>query len=121
MSNARPPAPRRSSSTLQRAHAAQPPWHDVPLPERAAIIERFGASSSARATVATEITWQMGRPIRHAPERGTRLLERARYMLGIAARRLPRCDPATSRAFGAQIKRVPLGVVVVVAPGITRI
>src|SRR5208283_1894290 len=71
----------------------------------------------ARASdIAVEITWQMGRPIRHAPGEIRGLEERARYMLGVAPEALAAIRPAPKPGFERQIKRVQLGVVAVVAP-----
>src|SRR5437016_3096934 len=71
--------------TLQRARAAQPKWREVPIAERAAIIERFCGEFERRgAAIATGLSWQMGRPIRFAPSEVRGTLERARYMTGIA-------------------------------------
>src|SRR6267143_2442365 len=42
--------------TLQRARAAQPKWREVPIAERAAIIERFCGAFEQRGTqIATEL------------------------------------------------------------------
>ena len=74
--------------------------------------------SSPRAKdIAAEITWQMGRPIRHSPGEVRGFEERARYMLSVAPRGARRASsPAKKPASSGQIKRVPLGVVAVVAP-----
>ena len=58
----------------------------------------------------------MGRPIRHAPGEVRGFEERARYMLGVAATALAPVEPGEKAGFKRQIKRVPLGIVVVVAP-----
>jgi acyl-CoA reductase-like NAD-dependent aldehyde dehydrogenase len=60
----------------------------VPVAERAALMQRFCVAFEARgAQIATELSWQMGRPIRFAPSEVRGTLERARYMIGIAAAR----------------------------------
>ncbi|HVN98886.1 MAG TPA: aldehyde dehydrogenase family protein, partial [Steroidobacteraceae bacterium] len=80
-------------ATLQRAQAAQRLWRSVPVTERAAIIERFCAAFEARgAEIAAELSWQMGRPSRYAPNEVRGMLERARYMTGIAAEALADID-----------------------------
>src|ERR1700719_2854780 len=63
-----------------------------------------------------ESTWQMGRPIRHAPSEVRGVEERARYMLAAAATALAPIEPGEKAGFKRQIKRVPLGTIVVVAP-----
>jgi hypothetical protein len=73
-------------------------------------------SSPRRADIAAEITWQMGRPLRDSPGEVRGFEERARYMLGAAPEALAPVIPGDKAGFRRQIKRVPLGVVVVVAP-----
>ena len=48
-------------------------WRNVAVAERARILTRFcDAFESKRDAIAHELTWQMGRPIRYAPERSAR-------------------------------------------------
>ena len=62
--------------------------------ERCALLSRAVDAFVANGTdIATEITWQMGRPIRHSPGEVRGFEERARYMLGIAASALAPIDP----------------------------
>jgi acyl-CoA reductase-like NAD-dependent aldehyde dehydrogenase len=102
---------------LDAARRAQPAWAALPLQARcellAAAVDAFVANASA---IATEISWQMGRPIRHAPGEIRGFEERARYMLGIAPQALAPVEPGNKAGFERQIKRVPLGVVAVIAP-----
>jgi acyl-CoA reductase-like NAD-dependent aldehyde dehydrogenase len=103
-------------ATLQRAREAQRGWRAVPLAERCALMERFCAAFEARgAEIATELSWQMGRPIRFAPSEVRGTLERARYMSGIAATALADLDPGPKSGFHRFIRREPLGVVFTVA------
>ncbi len=103
-------------ATLQRARGAQRSWRDVPVGARAALMERFCAAFEARAAdIATELSWQMGRPIRYAPSEVRGTLERARYMIGIAATALADFDPGAKPGFRRFIRREPLGVVFTVA------
>ncbi len=60
--------------------------------------------------------WQMGRPIRYTPGEVRGFEERARYMLNAAPEALAAIQPGEKTGFRRQIKRVPLGVIVVVAP-----
>jgi acyl-CoA reductase-like NAD-dependent aldehyde dehydrogenase len=102
--------------TLERARAAQPSWRRVPVAERAAIIEHFCSEFERRgAQIATELTWQMGRPARFAGSEVRGTLERARYMSGIAAAALADMDPGPKQGFRRFIRREPLGVVFSVA------
>jgi acyl-CoA reductase-like NAD-dependent aldehyde dehydrogenase len=103
--------------TLDAAVAAQRGWAQVPLAERVAVLTKAVDAFVARADgIATEITWQMGRPLRHSPGEVRGFEERSRHMLSIAAESLAPVVPEAKAGFQRQIKRVPLGVVAVVAP-----
>jgi acyl-CoA reductase-like NAD-dependent aldehyde dehydrogenase len=103
-------------ATLQRARAAQLQWRRVPSLERAALMERFCAAfESGAADIGSELSWQMGRPIRYAPNEVRGTLERARYMIGAAAAALADVEPGPKPGFRRFIRREPLGVVFTVA------
>jgi acyl-CoA reductase-like NAD-dependent aldehyde dehydrogenase len=96
---------------------AQRAWAGTPLAARCEVLSRAVDSFVAHAgEIAAEITWQMGRPIRHTPGEVRGFEERARHMLGLAPEALAALRPADKPGFERQIKRVPLGVVAVVAP-----
>ena len=102
---------------LTSAAHAQPAWALLPLAGRCEILGRAVDAFVAKASdIAAEITWQMGRPIRHAPGEIRGFEERARHMLGIAAQTLAEIHPGDKLGFERKIKRVPLGLVAVVAP-----
>jgi acyl-CoA reductase-like NAD-dependent aldehyde dehydrogenase len=102
---------------LERALRAQRAWAHVPLAQRIDLLSRaVDAFVAKTGEIATEISWQMGRPIRHAPGEVRGFEERARYMLDIAPEALAAVLPAHKAGFERQIKRVPLGVVAIVAP-----
>jgi acyl-CoA reductase-like NAD-dependent aldehyde dehydrogenase len=104
-------------SALERAQAAQPAWASLPLEARCEILNKAVDAFVAKAgDIATEITWQMGRPISHSPSEVRGFAERARYMLELAPEALAAVQPKEKAGFRRQIKRVPLGVIVVVAP-----
>jgi acyl-CoA reductase-like NAD-dependent aldehyde dehydrogenase len=111
-----PAAAAEIEATLQRARAAQLQWRRVPLTERAALMEKFCAAFESRAAeIGSELSWQMGRPIRHAPSEVRGTLERARYMIGAAAAALADVEPGPKPGFRRFIRREPLGVVFTVA------
>jgi len=102
---------------LDAAGRAQAAWGGLPLTARCETLSQAVDAFAAKAAeIATEITWQMGRPIRHAPGEIRGFEERARYMLEVAATALAPVEPGEKAGFKRQIKRVPLGVVAVVAP-----
>jgi acyl-CoA reductase-like NAD-dependent aldehyde dehydrogenase len=102
---------------LDSAQAAQRSWGTLPLSARCEILRLAVDAFVAKASdIATEITWQMGRPISHSPGEVRGFEERARYVLGIAGQALAAIVPGEKTGFKRQIKRVPLGVIAVVAP-----
>ncbi len=102
---------------LAAAQIAQRVWASLTLTTRCEMLAKAVDAFCAKGDeTAAEITWQMGRPIAHAPGEIRGFAERARYMLDIAAQTLEPVRPADKAGFKRQIKRVPLGLVVVVAP-----
>ncbi|HXA36872.1 MAG TPA: aldehyde dehydrogenase family protein [Steroidobacteraceae bacterium] len=102
---------------LDSAGLAQLAWASQPLTARCEILATAVDAFVAKAAdIAAEITWQMGRPIGQAPGEIRGFEERARYMLKVAPQALAPILPGNKTGFKRQIKRVPLGVVVVVAP-----
>jgi acyl-CoA reductase-like NAD-dependent aldehyde dehydrogenase len=102
---------------LNFAQRTQPAWGSLPLPIRCEILGDAVEAFVAKATdIATEITWQMGRPIRHSPSEVHGFEERARHMLSTAPPEFVALERGDEAAARRQIKRVPLGMVVVVAP-----
>jgi acyl-CoA reductase-like NAD-dependent aldehyde dehydrogenase len=105
-------------AALQRAADAQRGWRRVPVAERAAICRRMVALLVERADrLATELTWQIGRPLAHTPfeiRRGFQ--ERAAYMIDIAPAILADVGVEPRDGFQRFIRREPLGVVLVLVP-----
>src|SRR4030081_3103697 len=74
---------------LDSARRAQAAWASRPLSVRCEVLGRAVDAFVAKATgIAAEISWQMGRPIRHAPGEIRGFEERARYMLSVASEAL---------------------------------
>ena len=103
---------------LFMAEKAQKTWKQVRVADRAAILRRMAEWCVARADeLATELTWQMGRPVSQTPgelKRGFH--ERALYMCDIAEEALKDLDVGKKDGFQRFIRREPLGVVLVIAP-----
>lgn len=106
------------AAALQRAADAQRGWKRVPVEQRAEICRRMVAHMVGRAAqLATELTWQIGRPVTQTPFEITRgFQERATYMIDIAPRMLADLDVGAREGFRRFIRREPLGVVLVLAP-----
>jgi acyl-CoA reductase-like NAD-dependent aldehyde dehydrogenase len=104
------------NETLSRARHAFAEWRNTSLAERAAILTRFcGEFEKRGAKIAEELTWQMGRPARYAPNEVKGTLERARHMIAIAPRALEDMDAGPKENFRRFVRREPLGVVFTVA------
>ncbi|TCM86545.1 aldehyde dehydrogenase family protein [Rhodovulum steppense] len=103
-------------AAVARARAAQPAWAARPIAERAEIVRRAVALiGEANDEIVPELAWQMGRPVRYGGEfRGFQ--ERAHYMADISADALADLRIEDSAAFSRYIRRVPHGLVLVVAP-----
>jgi acyl-CoA reductase-like NAD-dependent aldehyde dehydrogenase len=102
---------------LDASRRAQAAWAALPLASRCEVLSRAVDAFVAQGQeIAAEITWQMGRPLRDAPGEVRGFEERSRYMLSVAPQALAAVVPADKAGFRRQIKRVPIGVVVVVAP-----
>ncbi len=97
---------------------AQKAWKQIPVAERAAICRRMADWCVARADeLATELSWQMGRPVSQSPgelKRGFH--ERALYMCNSAESALADIQVEPKPGFQRFIRREPLGVVLVIAP-----
>jgi acyl-CoA reductase-like NAD-dependent aldehyde dehydrogenase len=104
-------------AALSRAAAAQRDWRAVSLAERMAVCARMvDAFVARRDEIAREISWQMGRPIAHAPGEVRGFEERARHMIALAPEALADEDPGPKPGFRRMIRREPLGVVLQIAP-----
>jgi acyl-CoA reductase-like NAD-dependent aldehyde dehydrogenase len=103
-------------AALARAVAAQRAWKATDVAARAAVCRRFcDLFEAKRDEIALELTWQMGRPVRYSPNEVRGTLERARYMIDIAAEALADVDAGPKDNFRRFVRREPLGVVFTVA------
>ncbi len=101
---------------VSRASSAQAEWAARPLDERIALVEAGVAAVGAmNDEIVSELAHQMGRPIRYGGEFGG-FNERASHMAAIATDALEPIVIEDSGNFYRKIKRVPQGVVLIVAP-----
>lgn len=99
-----------------KARRAQSDWAARPLIERIEIVRKAGEIVGLTTDrMAVELAHQMGRPVRYGGEFGG-FIERLGYMADVAEDSLAPMVVEDSAAFVRQIKRVPWGVVLVVAP-----
>jgi acyl-CoA reductase-like NAD-dependent aldehyde dehydrogenase len=100
----------------QRARAAQAEWAARPLAERSALVMAGVAAVGAmNDDIVPELARMMGRPVRYGGEFGG-FNERASHMAAIAEDSLADIEVGEDATFKRYIKRVPHGVVFVVAP-----
>ncbi len=105
------------ASTLTTAVRAGEVWREVPIAERAELCGRaVDTVVAAKDAIATEITWQMGRPIRYAAGEIGGFEERARHMIATAPKALGDIPAHEIAGFTRFIRREPLGVAFVIAP-----
>jgi len=99
-----------------RARAAQAAWAARPLAERVELVMAGVAAVGAmNDEIVPELAHMMGRPVRYGGEFGG-FNERASHMAAIAAESLADIAVGEDATFKRYIKRIPHGVVFVVAP-----
>jgi acyl-CoA reductase-like NAD-dependent aldehyde dehydrogenase len=104
-------------SALNRAARAQGEWARRAIADRAAFCSRFCAALVSHIDeIALELSWQMGRPLAQTPGEVKTCVERAHFMIAAAEEGLAPLDPGPKEGFKRYVKRVPLGVVFVIAP-----
>ena len=103
-------------NVVEQAKNAQAEWAKRPVSERVEIIRSgVAAIGEMNDEIVPELAWLMGRPVRYGGEFGG-FNERASYMADIAVDALADISIADDAEFKRYIKRVPHGVVLVVAP-----
>jgi acyl-CoA reductase-like NAD-dependent aldehyde dehydrogenase len=101
---------------VSASRAAQPAWAARPLQERIDLVMAGVAAVGAmNDEIVPELAHMMGRPVRYGGEFGG-FNERASYMADIAAEALADIQVGEDATFKRYIKRIPHGVVFVVAP-----
>ena len=105
-----------AQAAAARARAAQAAWAARPLAERIDLVMAGVAAVGAmNDEIVPELAHMMGRPVRYGGEfRGFN--ERASHMAAIAAEALAPIEVGEDTTFKRYIKRIPQGVVFVVAP-----
>ena len=105
-----------AQAAADRARAAQPGWAARPLQERIdLVLAGVAAVGAMNDEIVPELAWQMGRPVRFGGEFGG-FNERSQYMAQIAADTLADIEVGEDATFKRYIRRIPHGVVFVVAP-----
>jgi acyl-CoA reductase-like NAD-dependent aldehyde dehydrogenase len=102
---------------LLKAQRAALSWQKTTVLERQKFCTlAINALVANKDKIATEICWQMGRPIRYAAGEISGLEERARYMIEHAERALKPIQLPDKPGFTRYITREPLGISFIIAP-----
>lgn len=105
-----------ATDAVARARSAQAAWAARPLQERIDLVMAGVAAVGAmNDEIVPELAHMMGRPVRYGGEFGG-FNERASHMAKIAEEALADIEVGDDASFKRYIKRVPHGVVLVVAP-----
>ncbi len=104
------------AAALARARQAQQDWSTVPLAERKASMLAFlDVMRAQNDEVVPELAMQMGRPVRYGGELRS-LEERVRGLVELSDEALAPVVPSARAGLRRMIKRVPAGIVLVIAP-----
>lgn len=105
------------NQALAKAEKAQLEWQSTALEERQNIcskaVDYFVAQKD---DIASEITWQMGRPVKYSAGEVAGFEERARYMIEASSEALKLVTIPEKKGFTRYICKEALGVVLVIAP-----
>ena len=105
-----------AKKSISRAKIAQIRWKEKSLKERIELVKAGVAKiGQLNDEIIPELAWQMGRPIRYGGE-FSGFNERASHMATIAETALADIQIEDKKNFRRVIKRVPHGVVLVIAP-----
>ena len=94
------------SDVLERATRAQQTWKNTPLEDRKRLCSlAVDAFVADQERICTELTWQMGRPIRYGMGEVNGFVERATHMISIADQALEQVAVDQKEGFTRYIKR----------------
>ena len=103
--------------TISNSFKAQKEWSSLSVDERVKILKNFVDDFLSREVqIIDEITRQIGRPISQASSELKGFKERADHMLKIAEEKLRVINLPEKQNFKNYIKRIPMGVSLVIAP-----
>ena len=106
----------QARDSIAGARAARAAWAERPLEDRiAAVINGMEALGAVNEEIVPELARMMGRPVRYGGEFGG-VEERIRHMASIATETLADIEVSEDAGFRRYIRRVPHGVIFVVAP-----
>ncbi len=102
---------------LNKAKKAQKEWQTLTIKDRAKYVSALVTFvAEKKEQIATEITWQMGRPLNQSPGEINGFQDRADYMIDIAEDALWSHHVGHSETSKRWVERIPLGVIAVLSP-----
>jgi acyl-CoA reductase-like NAD-dependent aldehyde dehydrogenase len=105
------------STIIKKSSQAQKSWSELTITDKAILCHKaIDALLSKTDKIVLEITQQMGRPIQYCPGELRGVEERARYMIDNAEQALADITIENNENKTRFIKRVPLGIVFIIAP-----
>lgn len=106
-----------TGNVILAARSAQEEWQQTALSDRAAYCSKaVDVMLSMTEEIVPELARSMGRPVRYGAGEMSGFKERALYMIEVAGDALAPHEPTPLEDFRRYIKRVPLGVVMTIAP-----
>lgn len=102
---------------VKRSNEAFMGWRKVPLKKRIEVVQKFVEElMKEKKELTKELTLMMGRPIRYTEGELNTLKDRADYMISVSEKALSPIQTEEKPGFKRYIERVPLGVVLLIAP-----
>ena len=109
--------PAALDAAVSAARNAQRDWARSTVADRARVCRAAVTAMNAMADdIVVELAWQMGRPVRYGAGELRGFTERALHMIDIAPAALADVQVPPKEGFERFVERVPLGLVLVVAP-----
>ncbi|KAI5288153.1 hypothetical protein KEM54_005433 [Ascosphaera aggregata] len=109
--------PREMLTMARTSQVAFQSWSKMALEERKEIVSKAcGVLVRNKHDLAREVTQQMGRPISYTDKEVSTAVMRAKYLMSVVDEQLKNTDGLAEEGFRRYIKKVPLGVVLILFP-----
>ena len=104
-------------AVISSASRAQEFWFDIGLSKRKEYISKFlDVIESLKEEIASELTWQIGRPISFTMGELNTFRQRADYLVEVADKALEDYKPDHIKGYDRYIEKIPLGLVFLLSP-----
>lgn len=110
-------SPEEMLALARSAQVAFQSWSKTTLAQRKEIVTKAcGVLEKKKDVLAKEVTEQMGRPISYTDKEVLTAAMRAKYLMSVVDEQLGKTDGLAEDGFRRYIKKVPLGVVLILFP-----